>query len=122
MPTLNPRVHVTFNPSDAEVMKLICEKKQMSMSALVRKVVEDWLEDYEDMLLARRAEKVEEEWLQQGGKTISHEDLCRELGIELNTDLTPRIKSENAPEIYSKEYSKLSQKDYSSRQTQASPC
>lgn len=96
MPTSNPRVHVTFNPSDAEVMQLICEKKNITMSGLVRKVVEDWLEDYEDMLLARRAEEAEKEWIAGGCKTISHEDLCRELGIESNMDREPKITSESS--------------------------
>lgn len=85
MPTKNPRVNVTFNPSDTECMQIICKKKHISMSGLVRKVVEDWLEEYEDMMLARRAEEAEKEWIDGGCKTISHEDLCRELGIELNT-------------------------------------
>ena len=86
MPTKNPRVNVTFNPSDAECIELICKKKKISMSGLVRKVVEDWLEEYEDMLLARRAEKAEEEWIKDGCKTITHEELCQELGIKSNMD------------------------------------
>lgn len=90
MPTKNPRVNVTFNPNDAEILQMICEKKKLSMSALVRKVIEDWLEEYEDMLLARRAEEVEKEWIKEGGKTISLEDLCKELDIELNLEEEPK--------------------------------
>lgn len=86
MPTKNPRVNVTFNESDAEVLQLICKKKNISMSGLVRKVIQDWLEDYEDMLLARRAEEAEKRWIEGGGKTISHEELWKELGLETNTD------------------------------------
>ena len=82
MPTKKPRVNVTFNPDDEECMLLICKKKNISMSALVRKVVEDWLEEYEDMLLARRAEEAEKRWIENGCKTISHEELCRKLGLE----------------------------------------
>jgi len=93
MPTLNPRVNVTFNPTDVEVMKLICEKKNLSMSSLVRKVVEDWLEEYEDMELAKRAEDAEQEWIAGGYKTISHEELCRELGIESNMESAPETTS-----------------------------
>jgi predicted DNA-binding protein len=96
MPTLNPRVNVAFNPSDAEVMKMICAKKNISMSGLVRKVVEDWLEEYEDMLLARRAEEAEKRWIEDGCKTISHEELCRELGIDLDKIVSPQSR-ENAP-------------------------
>lgn len=79
MPTKNPRVNVTFNPNDYEVMEIVCKKKNLNMSALVRKVVEDWLEEYEDMLLARRAEEAEKEWIAEGRKTISHEELWKSL-------------------------------------------
>lgn len=96
MPTLNPRVNVTFNPSDAEVMKLICKKKNISMSSLVRKVIEDWLEDYEDMLLAKRAEDAEKEWLEEGGKTYTLEEVCQELNIELNSPKSPKKTSTNS--------------------------
>lgn len=96
MPTQNPRVNVTFNPSDAEVMKLICEKKNLSMSSLVRKVIEDWLEDYEDMLLAKRAEDAEKEWLEEGGKTYTIEEVCQELNIELNSPKSPKKTSTNS--------------------------
>jgi predicted DNA-binding protein len=116
MPTLNPRVNVTFNPSDAEVMKMICAKKNISMSGLVRKVVEDWLEEYEDMLLARRAEEAEREWIEGGCKTISHEELCRELGIESNINQTLESKSKNSPKISKKGSSGLSNKGLRSLQ------
>ena len=56
----NPRINITLNQSDVEVMQLLCEKKQMSMSSLAKKMIEEWLEDYEDMLLAGRAEEAEE--------------------------------------------------------------
>ena len=90
MPTLNPRVNVTFNPTDAEIMKLICEKKNISMSSLVRKVVEDWLEEYEDMELARRAEEAEKEWLEDGGKTYTLEEVL--LGTRYRVEFTGKSK------------------------------
>src|SRR5947209_1804607 len=105
MPTHNPRINVTFNPNDAEIISLICKKKKLSMSALVRKVVEDWLEEYEDLLLARRAEAAEMEWVSGGCKTISHEELCRELGIESNMDQKPEITSKSSPKTSKKESS-----------------
>lgn len=86
MPTHKPRINVTFNEDDVEIMQMICKKKKISMSALVRKVIEDWLEEYEDMLLARRAEEAEKEWEKSGRKTISHEELCRRLDIKSNID------------------------------------
>jgi len=79
MPTHNPRVNVTFSEDDAEVMHLICKKKKISMSALIRTVMEDWLEEYEDMILAKRAEEAEERWEKRGRKTISHEELWKKL-------------------------------------------
>lgn len=79
MPTKNPRVNVTFHESDVEVMALICKKKKISMSGLVRRVIEDWLEDYEDMLLAKRAEEAEKRLEANGWKTVSHEDLWKDL-------------------------------------------
>ena len=79
MPTKKPRVNVTFNKSDNEVMHLICKQKKITMSALVRKVVEDWLEEYEDMLLARRAEEAEKKWIEGGCKTYTHEQVWNDL-------------------------------------------
>lgn len=77
----NPRINITLNPSDVEVMQILCEKKKLTMSSLAKKMIEDWLEEYEDMLLAIRAEEAEKRWEANGKKTISHEDLCLELGI-----------------------------------------
>jgi len=110
MPTLHPRVNVTFNPSDADIMKLICERKNISMSALVRKVVEDWLEEYEDMVLARRAEDAEKEWIEEGCKTYSLEEVCQELDIELNSPKDQKKTSINSRKISKKGSSKQSKK------------
>lgn len=79
MTSKNPRLQVTLNPDDLEIIHIIAEKKHMSMSAVVKKVVEDWLEEYEDMLLARRAEEAEKQWIANGKKTISHEELWKRI-------------------------------------------
>lgn len=76
----NPRINITLNQSDVEVMQILCEKKKMSMSSLAKKMIEDWLEDYEDMLLSRRAEEAEKQ--AEGKPTFSHEEVCRKFGIE----------------------------------------
>ncbi len=110
MPTNNPRVNVTFSESDAEIIQLISKKKNISMSSLIRKVVEDWLEDYEDMLLAKRAEEAEKRWIEGGKKTISQEELCQELGIELNLQKTPKVTSKNSPKTFKRGSSGLSKK------------
>lgn len=82
MVTKHPRVQVTLNPDDMEIVQLIANKKHMSMSAVIKKVVEDWLEEYEDMILARRAEEAEKRWIEGGCKTISHEELWKKLDTE----------------------------------------
>lgn len=92
----NPRINVTLNPSDLEVMELLCAKKMMSMSSLAKKMIEDWLEDYEDTLLAKRADEAEQRWIDGGRKTISHEELCQELGIESNIQTTQSKTSKNS--------------------------
>ncbi len=79
MPTNSPRVNVTFSENDVDVMQIICKKRKISKSALIRKVMEDWLEEYEDMLLAKRAEEADEKWEKRGRKTISHEELWKRL-------------------------------------------
>lgn len=79
MPTKHPRVNVTFSDGDAEMLHFICKKKKISKAGLIRKVMEEWLEDYEDMLLAKRAEEAEEKWIKGGRKTISHEELWKRL-------------------------------------------
>lgn len=86
MVTKNPRVQVTLNPDDMEIISMISKKKHMSMSAVIKKVVEDWLEEYEDMLLARRAEEAEKTWFKEGCKTISHEEICQHLGLKYNSN------------------------------------
>jgi predicted DNA-binding protein len=75
----NPRVSVTLNSSDAEVMHILCKKKGLSMSSLVKRMVEDWLEEYEDVLLAKRAEEAERKWEESGKPTITHEELWKRL-------------------------------------------
>ncbi len=115
MPTKNPRINVTFNPNDAEVLQLICDKKKMSLSGLVRKVVEDWLEEYEDILLAKRAEEVERRWIEGGMKTVSHEELCQELGIKSNMEKMPKITLKNSPKISKRGSSMRLKRDLRSR-------
>lgn len=115
MPTNNPRVNVTFNESDAEILHLISKKKKISMSALIRKVTEDWLEDYEDMLLSKKAEEAEKRWIDGGCETISHEELCQTLGIESNIQKTPQETLRNSPKTSKKGSSARSNKGSVSR-------
>ena len=75
----NPRINITLNSSDLEVMQLLCSKEKISMSSLAKKMIQDWLEDYEDILLSRKAEEAEIRWEKSGKKTISHEKLWKKL-------------------------------------------
>lgn len=106
----NPRINVSLNPSDLEVMGMLCEKKKISMSSLAKKMIEDWLEDYEDTSLARRAEEAEKRWIEEGSQTISHEELCQELGIESNIQKTQQETSRNSRKTSKKESSARSKK------------
>ena len=75
MPAKNPRIHITLNEGDMEALELLSKKKKASMSSIARMMIESCLEEYEDMILAQRAEKAENEWIKNGRKTISHEEL-----------------------------------------------
>lgn len=71
----NPRVSVTLKNSDAKVLHLLCKKRGVSMSSMVKRMVKDWLEEYEDILLAQRAEEAEKRLAKGGRRTIRHEEL-----------------------------------------------
>lgn len=75
----NPRVSVTLDNSDVEMMRILCKKNGGTISSLVRRMVKDWLKGYEDRLLAKRAEKAEERWEKAGQPTITHEELWKRL-------------------------------------------
>jgi hypothetical protein len=82
MPTQHPRVTVTFNKNDAEIIQIICMKKKISKSRLIRQIMENWLKKYENMLLSQKSDKIEELWQKEGSKTISHENFWRNLNLE----------------------------------------
>jgi len=106
----NPRINITLNPSDLEMMEILCKKKQMSMSSLAKKMIESWLEDYEDMLLAKRAEEAEKRWIEGGCQTVSHEELCQELGIESNIHKMQQEISKNSQKTFKRGSSVQSRK------------
>ena len=61
MATKNPKLKITFTTEELEIIKILDEKNHMSQSALVKKMVDDWREDYEDFLLAVRAKEAEKD-------------------------------------------------------------
>lgn len=119
MATKNPRLQVTLNPDDMEIIGIIAKKKSMSMGAVVKKVVEDWLEEYEDMMLAKRAEEAEARWIANGCETVSLEDLCQELDIKLSSEENLEKNLFNSPKISRKESSKQSTKGLHTRRKMA---
>ncbi len=82
MTTKHPRINVTFDAKELEIIKALAEQKKISQSALIKQMVLDWIEEYEDNFLVIRAEKLEKEWESQGQPTTTHEDLCKKLGIQ----------------------------------------
>lgn len=82
MTTKNPRVNVTLDPDDLEIIKILAERQNMSIAAIIKEFVEDALADYEDFLLAVRALEAEKDWEKRGRPTITHEELCQKLGIK----------------------------------------
>ena len=48
MKTKNPGMHITLNESDFEVIQLICQKEKINTQTLIRKVMWNWLEKYQD--------------------------------------------------------------------------
>lgn len=64
------RINVTLDPEDLEIIQVLSTKQKISMSSLVKKMVHEWLEDYEDMMLIHKIEERENE----KNPLISHEE------------------------------------------------
>lgn len=64
------RINVTLDPEDLAIIQIISHKQKTSMSSIVKKMIHDCLEDYEDMLLIKKIEEREKE----NNPLISHED------------------------------------------------
>jgi predicted DNA binding CopG/RHH family protein len=63
------RINVTLDAEDLEIIQILSSKQKVSMSSLIKKMVHEWLEDYEDMLLIQKIEERENE----KNPLISHE-------------------------------------------------
>ena len=79
MPAKNPRLHITLSQEDMEVLSLLSKKKKSSMASIAKLMIEHCLEEYEDMILAKRAEEAEKEWIAGGCKTYSFEEVWKDL-------------------------------------------
>lgn len=79
MAVKNPRIYVTLNEYEINFIKKMCKKRNISMSACIRKMVEYWVEDYiRDHKLAIESEK---QWEESGRKTISAQELWERLDV-----------------------------------------
>jgi len=70
MPTHNPRVHVTFEPSTAAILTSLAKHEHKSLSSLTKELVMEALERREDRALSVLAETRDIET----AKTIKHDD------------------------------------------------
>ena len=64
------RINVTLDAKDLEIIQILSNKQKLSMSSIIKKMVHDWLEDYEDMVLINKIEEREKE----NNPLISHEE------------------------------------------------
>ena len=64
------RIKVTLDTEDLEIIQILSHKQKLSMSSVIKRMVPDWLEDYEDMRLIHKTEEREKE----NNPLISHEE------------------------------------------------
>ena len=64
------RINVTLDAEDLEIIQILSQKQKLSMSSVIKRMVQDWLEDYEDMRLIHKIEEREKE----KNPLISHEE------------------------------------------------
>jgi hypothetical protein len=70
MSTKTSRINVTLDADDLQIVQLLSHKQKLSMSAVIKNMVHDWLEEYEDLKLIEKIEKRE----QENNPLISHEE------------------------------------------------
>lgn len=70
MPTLNPRVNITFEPAVCEVITALAKREHKSVASFARELIIESLERREDKELSELAELRNS----KKGKLISHED------------------------------------------------
>jgi hypothetical protein len=64
------RIKVTLDPEDLEIIHILSEKQKVSISFLIKKMVHEWLEGYEDIKLIQKIEEREK----QHNPLISHKE------------------------------------------------
>lgn len=69
MPTKNPRINITLEPSIAAILSSLSENEHKSTSSLAKELILEALERREDMLLSAITDNRDIE----GQKTIKHD-------------------------------------------------
>jgi len=75
MPTVSPRVNVVLEKPLYARLKKLARKDGVSLSTMVRDLVRDALEQYEDACLVRLAEKREKTF--DRAKALSHDQVWK---------------------------------------------
>lgn len=70
MSSKSQRINVTLDIEELEIIKILSRKRKLSMSSIIKQMVHEWLEEYEDLKLIQKIEKRENE----KNKLISHEE------------------------------------------------
>lgn len=70
MPTKNPRVNITFEPSTITLLSSLAKHEHKSLSSLAKQLILEALERREDMVLSAIAKTRET----AHSKTVKHED------------------------------------------------
>lgn len=70
MPTHNPRINVTFDPSIVAILVSMAKHKHISLSGLTKELVLEALEKHEDSVLSAIADARDK----MHTKTIKHDD------------------------------------------------
>ena len=71
MPTDKPRIQVSLDPGDHEIVSMLAKQRNLSQSAVVRSLVEDALELQEDLYFANIAQEREK----KGKSPIAFDDI-----------------------------------------------
>ena len=64
------RINVSLDPDDLEIVQFLSLKQKLSMSAVINKMVHDWLVEFEEIRLIKKIEEREKE----NNPLISHEE------------------------------------------------
>lgn len=68
------RINVSLDVEDLEIIQIMSQKKKISMSSVIKNMVHEWLEEYEDFKLIQKIEEREKE----SNKLISHEEYWKD--------------------------------------------